>query len=66
MEATSYTYDESEAPAGKGKMAPWLIVLLVILALCCLLVVLPICVIAILTLLGPIIGEVFSDITTAI
>ena len=66
MEETPYTYDESEIPAAQGKMAPWLIVLLVILALCCLLVVLPICVIAILALLGPIIGEVFSDITTAI
>jgi len=66
MKATPYTYDESESPAGKGKMAPWLIVLLVILALCCLLVVLPICVIVILALMGPAISNVFSDIIIGI
>jgi len=37
MAETPYTYDEFGAPAAKGKMAPWLIVLLIILALCCLL-----------------------------
>lgn len=66
MEETPYTYDESKAPAAKGKMAPWLIVLLIVLGLCCLLIVLPICVITILGLLGPSIGNVFSDIIIAI
>jgi len=66
MEETPYTYDESESPAASGKMAPWLIVLLIVLGLCCLLVVLPICVITILALLGPSVGNVFSDIVTAI
>ena len=66
MEATPHTYDEPEATAGKGNMAPWLIVLLVILALCCLLVVLPICIIAILALMGPAISNVFSDIIIGI
>lgn len=65
MEETPYTYGESEAPA-KGKMAPWLIVLLIVLGLCCVLVVLPICVITILSLLGPSIGNVFSDIILGI
>ncbi|HEY71991.1 MAG: hypothetical protein DRJ03_14410 [Chloroflexi bacterium] len=66
MEETPYIYDESDAPASKGKMAPWMIVLLVVLALCCLLVVLPFCVIAILSLLGPAVGDVFSDIILSI
>jgi len=66
MEETPYTYGESETPATTGKMAPWLIVLLIVLGLCCVLVVLPICVIAILSLLGPSIGNVFSDIILGI
>jgi hypothetical protein len=57
---------EPEAPAANGKMAPWLIVVLVILGLCCLLVVASVCVIGVLTLLGPAVGNVFSDITTSI
>lgn len=65
MEETPYTY-EPEMPAAKGKMAPWLVVLLVVLALCCLLVVLSICVITILALLGPAVGNVFSDIILGI
>lgn len=66
MEETPYTYDGSESPATQGKMAPWLIVLLIVLGVCCLLILLPICVITILALLGPSIGNVFSDIVTAI
>lgn len=57
---------ESETPATKTKMTPWLIVLLIVLALCCLLVLVPICVISILTFMGPSIGNVFSDIVIGI
>lgn len=43
----------------RGGLPTWAIILIVVLAVLCLL---PICVIAILTLLGPAIGNVFSNI----
>jgi len=63
--APVYEYD-LEPPETKPKMSPWLIVLLVVLAACCVLVLAPICIIAILTLLGPSIGNVFSNIVMGI
>ncbi len=63
--SSDYDY-EYEAPAAKGKMAPWLVVVLIVLGLCCLLVLVPFCVIVILTLLGPAVGDVFSDIILGI
>ena len=52
----------SEPPAAKPKMAPWLIVLLIVLAACAALPLLAMCVIVVLALLGPSIGNVFSNI----
>lgn len=47
-------------------MAPWPIVLIVVLAACAPLVLIPVCVIAVLALLGPTIGNVFSNIIISI
>ncbi|MBU0704121.1 MAG: pilus assembly protein [Chloroflexi bacterium] len=47
-------------------MAPWLIVVLVLAGICVALPLLAVCVIVILALLGPSIGNVFSDIIIAI
>ena len=63
QEVPSY---EPEAPTANGKMAPWLIVLLVIVSLPCLLVVASVCVIAVLAMLGPAVGNVFSEIILGI
>jgi len=57
---------ESEATKAKPKMAPWLIVLLILLGVCVVLVLAPICVIAILTLLGPSIGDIFENIVLSL
>jgi hypothetical protein len=65
MEGPTPIY-ESEPPAAKGKMAPWLIVLLIVLGACAALIVIPICVIFILALLGPAIGNIFSNIISSI
>jgi hypothetical protein len=51
-----------EPPAPKRTMAPWLIVLLVVLAACAALPLLAMCIIVVLALLGPAIGNVFSNI----
>ena len=50
-----------DAQPKSGGFPVWAIVLIVVLVLVCLL---PVCVIAILTLLGPAIGNVFSNIVT--
>jgi hypothetical protein len=51
---------------GPRKMGPWLIVLLVVVVGCLVLVLVPLCTIVILALLGPAIGNIFSDIIGAI
>jgi Flp pilus assembly pilin Flp len=53
---------ETEEPEGekKGGLPTWAIILIAVVLILC---VLPFCVIAILTLLGPAIGDVFSNIT---
>ncbi|MFQ6102404.1 MAG: hypothetical protein ACE5OS_14420 [Anaerolineae bacterium] len=61
MEEATPIY-ESELPTAKPKMAPWLIVVLVLLGICVALPLAAICVIFILALLGPSIGNVFSNI----
>lgn len=53
-------------PPPRRKMAPWPIVLIVVLAACAALVLIPVCVIAVLALLGPTIGNVFSNIIISI
>ena len=65
MEGPTPIY-ESEPPAAKGKMAPWLIVLLIVLCICIALIVVPICVIIVLALLGPAVGNIFSNIVISI
>jgi hypothetical protein len=47
------------APQPKSKLPVWAIVLIVVVALC---ILIPVCVIAILALLGPSIGNVFSNV----
>jgi hypothetical protein len=67
MEEFTPTYEyEPEAPAAKPKMAPWLIVVLILLGVCVALVFIPVCVIVVLALLGPVIGDVFSNIVTSL
>jgi hypothetical protein len=51
-----------EPPAAKPKMSPWLIVLLAVLAVCVALPLLAMCVIVVLALLSPAIGNIFSNI----
>jgi hypothetical protein len=53
---------EPESPASSKKMAPWLIVLLVLVGICVALPLISMCIIVILALLGPSIGNVFSNI----
>jgi hypothetical protein len=65
MEEATPIY-EPDLPADKGKMAPWLIVVLVLLGICVALPLIAICVIVILALLGPSIGNVFSNIVLSI
>jgi hypothetical protein len=48
-----------ESNSGDSNNTRIIVIVLVILGLCCLI---PVCVIALLTLLGPQIGDVFSDI----
>lgn len=48
-----------QPPAARSGLPVWAIVLIVVVALLCLI---PICIIVILTLLGPAIGTVFSNI----
>ena len=59
MEESTYEFGSPEA---RPKMAPWLIVVLILLGVCVALVLLPLCVIVILALLGPGIGNVFENI----
>lgn len=63
MDATPIYTPESSQPK---KMAPWLIVLLIVLAACAALPLIAICVIVALALLGPAIGNVFSNIIIGI
>lgn len=65
MEEPTPVY-EFEPPAAKPKMAPWLIVVLVLLGICVALPFIAICVIVILALLGPSIGNVFENIVLSI
>ena len=51
-----------EAPA-KSKMPVWLIILIIFLVVFC---VLPVCVIVILALLGPAIGNIFSNVILSV
>lgn len=57
---------EPEAPQGRGRMPMWLIVLLVAIVTCAVvtlaLTILPVLIIFVLALLGPAIGNVFSNI----
>ena len=57
---------EPEPTESKGKMAPWLIVVLVLVGICVALPLIAVCVIVILALLGPSVGNVFSNITLGI
>ncbi len=61
MEEPTPVY-ESEATEAKPKMAPWLIVVLVLAGICAALPLLAMCVIVILALLGPSIGNIFENI----
>ena len=51
------------APPAKSKLPVVIIVILVLLAAC---IVIPVCVIALLALMGPAVGNVFSNITLSI
>lgn len=66
-DANPVYHGESERSEMKAKkMSPWLIVLLVVVVGCVALVLVPICIIAILALSGPAIGNVFSNIVVGI
>jgi hypothetical protein len=54
---------EAEPEAKGGSIPTWAIILIVVVVVLC---VLPICVIALLALLGPAIGNVFSNIVDSI
>lgn len=63
MEASPAYASESRT---KQKMAPWLIVLLIVLAACIIVCLTALCVIIVLALFGPAIGNVFSNIIIGI
>jgi hypothetical protein len=62
VEEAAPTYETDLSEAQPKNMSPWLIVLLVVLVACVVLVLVPVCVIVLLALLGPAIGEIFSNI----
>jgi len=62
MEEATPIYEADLSEAEPKQMAPWLIVLLIVLGVCVVCVLVPVCVITILTLLGPAVGDIFNDI----
>ena len=63
MESQPQSSDVSQAEPKKSGFPVWLIILIVVIVLCCCLAVV---VIAMLTLLGPAVGNVFSTINQSL